>query len=68
MGTSEAIVSDVKDTIRNTFAIMTNALSVSERAKIDTVELRDVEIVASGGRSGHRAKRVRRFGKHQNCG
>ena len=43
MGESKAIVADMRDTIRNTFVRMANALSGSGGAKIDTAELRGVE-------------------------
>ena len=42
MGKSKTIVSDMRDTIRNTLVGMANALSGSEGAKIDTGKLRDV--------------------------
>ena len=42
MGKSKTTVSDVGDTIRNTFVRMANALSGSEGAKIDAWKLRDV--------------------------
>ena len=39
-GQSKAIVSDMKDTIRNTLAGMANALSGSKGAEIDAEKLR----------------------------
>ena len=43
MGESKTIISDMKDTIRNTSARIVNALSGSEMGKIPVVKLRDVE-------------------------
>ena len=39
----KAIISDMGDTVRNTFVKMANALTGCEWAKINTGELRDVE-------------------------
>ena len=41
MGKYNAIVSDMKDTARNTFVEMAHSLAGSEGAKINVVELRD---------------------------
>ena len=45
MGKFKAIVSDMEDTIRNTFVEMAHSLSGSEGSEVNIAKLRDVEMV-----------------------